>query len=55
MQGSLFVTTNSYLHGVFNIEDTLATWLRVMAVKMKEKLDKYWRNMMLLIAMLLDS
>lgn len=66
LSGSLYVTSNSYFREVFKIENTLVTWskssdinLSLMAIKMKEKFDKYWGNidkvnMMLLIAVLLD-
>lgn len=64
--GSRYVITSSYFSEVFKIKDTLATWLKskdcslpVVVVKIKEKFDKYWRNvdkinMMLLIAIFLD-
>lgn len=66
LSDSSHVTSNSYFHEVFKIENTLATWskssninLSLMAIKMKEKFDKYWGNidkvnMMVLIAVLLD-
>uniref|UniRef100_A0A5B7B6B6 Zinc finger BED domain-containing protein RICESLEEPER 2-like n=1 Tax=Davidia involucrata TaxID=16924 RepID=A0A5B7B6B6_DAVIN len=66
MSGSLYVTANSYFHEVCGIEQILNDWskssdtcLSVMAMKMKEKFDKYWGNidkinMMLLIAVVLD-
>ncbi|KAK9286316.1 hypothetical protein L1049_014706 [Liquidambar formosana] len=66
MSGSLYVTSNSYFHEVCAIENTIADWsksldpcLSSMAVKMKDKFDRYWGNidkinMMLLVAVVLD-
>ncbi|XP_077228339.1 zinc finger BED domain-containing protein RICESLEEPER 2-like [Tasmannia lanceolata] len=62
LSGSLYVTSNSYFHEVFKIERLLDeslksgdVYLSIMALKMKEKFDKYWGNidkinMMLLLA-----
>ncbi|XP_077228331.1 zinc finger BED domain-containing protein RICESLEEPER 1-like [Tasmannia lanceolata] len=66
LSGSLYVTSNSYFHEVFKIERLLDessksgdAYLSIMALKMKEKFDKYWGNidkinMMLLLAVVLD-
>ena len=66
MSGTLYTTSNSYFHEVCAIEQLLREWSRnsdpslsLMAMKMKEKFDKYWgnidrMNMMLMIVIVLD-
>ena len=66
ISGSLYVTANSHFHEVCAIEQLLRDWSRssdpylsLMAMKMKDKFDKYWgnidkMNMMLLVAVVLD-
>jgi len=66
ISGSLFVTSSKYFHEYCLILKTLKGWLesndeslRRMAVKMKEKHDKYWGdienfNIMIFIAVVLD-
>ena len=66
LSGSLYVTSNHCFQEVCAIEQILCDWaknsdpcLSVMAMKMKEKFDKYWgnidkMNMMLVVAVVLD-
>lgn len=49
MSGSLYITSNSFFYDVYGIQSLLLKWLNFendffcrMAVKMKEKFDKYY-------------
>jgi hypothetical protein len=66
ISGSLYVTSNSFLHEVSSIDDILREWcvsddfdLSVMAKRMREKYNKYWGkpeklNMLLYVSVVLD-
>ncbi|XP_077222106.1 zinc finger BED domain-containing protein RICESLEEPER 2-like [Tasmannia lanceolata] len=66
LSGTLYVTSNIYFHEVCAIEKILFDWsknvdpsLKLMAMKMKEKFDKYWGdiekvNIILLVEVVLD-
>ncbi len=66
ISGSLYVTSNNFVLEICSILCLLNEWtksddqnLKLMAMKMKEKFDKYWgnvdkMNMLLFVAMVLD-
>jgi hypothetical protein len=66
LSGTSYITSNFYFHEVWKIEKVLHSYmasknldLRDMAIKMKEKFDKYWgsidsMNVLLIVAVVLD-
>ncbi|KAL0290619.1 UNVERIFIED_CONTAM: hypothetical protein Sangu_2565500 [Sesamum angustifolium] len=66
VSGSLYVTSNTFLDEISDVDDLLKEWINVddvdlvdMARQMKAKFDKYWgniekMNMMLYVDVMLD-